>query len=91
MKEVKRLESAQEHWVKLNKDRVIKPEEKFRALHNYLALMFPTYELSINQEVTIVILTAPDDKDYVYINLDKEYMINSVSYYSNEVVDEDKD
>lgn len=52
--------------------------------------MFPTYELSINQEVTIVILTAPDDKDYVHINLDKEYMINSVSYYSNKVMDETK-
>mgnify|MGYP003612961961 CR=1 FL=1 len=58
---------------------------------NYLLVMFPEYEFTINPESTQVILNHPKDTDYVQINLDKDYMINSVSYYSNEVVDEDKD
>ena len=89
MKEVKvEFQSANEHWIELTKDRIIKPEEKYRALHNYLALMFPTYDLSITKDANQVILNHPKNKDYVVINLDKDYMINSVSYYSNEVVDE---
>lgn len=85
MKEVKvEFESANEHYNKL-----MQPVLRLKALSTYLAVMFPTYTFSITKDATQAMLTHPKDKDYVMINLDKDYMINSVSYYSNEVVNED--
>lgn len=60
--------------------------DKLLALKRYLYTMFPDYSFNISKNATEVILTAPLDKDYVHINLDKDYMINSVSYYSNEEI-----
>ena len=69
--------------------RYVRPYYKLLALKKYLHEMFPNYSFSITKDANEIILTAPLDKDYVHINLDKDYMINSVSYYSNEEVDED--
>ena len=87
MKEVKvEFESFEQHA-----NQYVLPYDKFLGLKRYLYTMFPEYSFSINKEATQVMLNHSLDKDYVVINLDKGYMINSVSYYSNEVVDEDKD
>ena len=67
---------------------VAKPSvlNKFREMYRYLSNMFPEFSFSINKEATQVMLNHSLDKDYVVINLDKGYMINSVSYYSNEEI-----
>lgn len=85
MKEVKvEFESANEHYQKM-----MNPINKLKALDTYLKVMFPNYSFSISKDANQAILNHPLDKDYVVINLDKGYMINSVSYYSNEQTNED--
>ncbi len=85
MKEVKvEFESAQEHYQKM-----MNPINKLKALDTYLKVMFPNYSFSISEDANQAILNHPKDTDYVIINLDKGYMINSVSYYSNEQTNED--
>jgi len=90
MKEVKvEFETSLQHIDKMYG--VVKPSvlNRFREMYRYLSNMFPEYSFSINKEATQVMLNHPLDKDYVMINLDKGYMINSVSYYSNEQTNED--